>query len=45
LNDNSQQVFAELKPEISKQVGSLVLKVMNDALSALPADKFLVKSG
>jgi len=45
LNDNSQQVFAELKPEISKQVGGLVLKVMNDALSALPADKFLVKSG
>jgi len=44
LNDNSQEVFAELKPEISKQVGSLVLKVMNDALSALPADKFLTRN-
>jgi len=44
LNDNSQQVFTELKPELSKQVGSLVRKVMNDALSALPAEKFLVRN-
>jgi hypothetical protein len=41
LNENSQEVFAEVKPEMSKQVGELVIKVMNDALAALPADKFL----
>lgn len=35
LNENSQEVFNEVKPEISKQVGQLVLKVMNDALSKL----------
>lgn len=41
LNENSQEVFKEVKPEISKQVGDLVLRVMNDALASLPADKFL----
>jgi len=44
LNDNSQSVFSELKPELSRQVGELVVKVMNDALSALPAEKFLIKA-
>lgn len=43
LNQNSQEVFAELKPEISRQVGRLVVQVMNDALAALPADKFLIE--
>jgi len=42
LNENSQEVFNEVKPEISKQVGQLVVKVMNDALGALPAEKFLL---
>ena len=41
LNENSQEVFAEVKPEVSKQVQHLVIKVMNDALSALPTEKFL----
>lgn len=41
LNENSQEVFNEVKPEVAKQVGELVIKVMNDALGALPADKFL----
>jgi Haemolymph juvenile hormone binding protein (JHBP) len=41
LNENSQEVFAEVKPEVSKQVQNLVIKVMNDALSALPTEKFL----
>ncbi|XP_046648871.1 protein takeout-like [Daphnia pulicaria] len=41
LNENSQEVFAEVKPEMAKQVGELVIKVMNDALGALPADKFV----
>lgn len=41
LNENSQEVFKEVKPEISKQVGDLVLRVMNDALASLPVDKFL----
>jgi len=41
LNENSQEVFAEVKPEMAKQVGELVIKVMNDALGALPAEKFV----
>lgn len=41
LNENSQEVFNEVKPEISKQVGDLVIRVMNDALGSLPAEKFL----
>ncbi|KAK4015444.1 protein takeout [Daphnia magna] len=41
LNENSQEVFAEVKPEMAKQVGELVIKVMNDAMGALPAEKFV----
>lgn len=41
LNENSQEVFNEVKPEMAKQVGELVIKVMNDALGSLPADKFV----
>lgn len=41
LNENSQEVFNEVKPEMAKQVGELVIKVMNDALGALPAEKFI----
>lgn len=41
LNENSEEVFKEVRPEMAKQVGELVIKVMNDALGSLPADKFV----
>lgn len=41
LNDHGQDVLAEVKPEISKQLTQLVTRVMNDAFSKLPADKLL----
>ena len=39
LNDHSQEVIKEVKPEISRQLTELVTRVMNDAFSELPADK------
>ncbi|XP_023341608.1 uncharacterized protein LOC111711467 [Eurytemora carolleeae] len=41
LNDHGQEVLAEVKPEISRQLSDLVTRVMNDAFSDLPADKIL----
>ena len=44
LNENSQDVFAQVKPEMAKQVSGLVTKVMNDALGGLPTEKFFRRS-
>ena len=41
LNDHSQDVIKEVRPEISKQLSTLVTRVMNDAFSDLPADKLI----
>lgn len=41
LNEHSQEVIKEVKPEISKQLSELVTRVMNDAFSELPADKLI----
>ena len=43
LNDHSQEVIKEVKPEISRQLTELVTRVMNDAFSELPADKAELK--
>ncbi|XP_064107485.1 protein takeout-like [Macrobrachium nipponense] len=42
LNQNSQEILKDLKPEVSRQLGVLVERVMNDALSQLPVDSFLI---
>lgn len=41
LNENSQEILRDIKPEISRQLSNLVQRVMNDALSQLPVDAFL----
>ncbi|KAK2704778.1 protein takeout-like [Artemia franciscana] len=44
LNDNSEDVLDEVRPEISKILNDFVQKVLNDGLSSLPVDKFLTSS-
>jgi len=41
LNDHSQEVLKEVKPAIRNQLKELVVRVMNDAFSSLPAEKLL----
>jgi len=45
LNDHGQEVLAEVKPEISRQLTNLVTRVMNDAFSELPADQLINNLG
>ncbi|XP_042883934.1 protein takeout-like [Penaeus japonicus] len=42
LNQNSQEVLRDVKPEVSRQLNVLIQRVMNDALSQLPVSSFLV---
>ncbi|XP_068214566.1 protein takeout-like [Palaemon carinicauda] len=42
VNQNSQEILRDVKPEVTRQLGELVEKVMNDALSQLPVDAFLI---
>lgn len=43
LNENSQEILRDIKPEVTRQLNRLVENVMNDALSQLPIDAFLVR--
>jgi len=45
LNEHGQDVLAEVKPEISRQLTTLVTRVLNDAFSKLPADKLITNLG
>lgn len=40
LNENSQEVFAEVKPQIATQVGDMLSLLANQALSALSTSNF-----
>lgn len=40
LNENSKDIFEEIRPQIAKQVGDLVQLVSNRALAVLGADHF-----
>ncbi|ROT83983.1 takeout precursor [Penaeus vannamei] len=42
LNQNSQEVLRDVKPEVSRQLNVLIQRVMNDALSQLPVSSFLI---
>lgn len=40
LNENSQEVFEEVKPQITTQVGEMLSLMANRALSALSTQQF-----
>lgn len=40
LNENSMEIFTELRPRIARRIGEIVKTVANKALSALPSDYF-----
>lgn len=40
LNENSQEVFEEIKPQIGKQVGGMMSLFANRALAALSTNGF-----
>jgi len=40
LNENSQEIFDELRPQIGDQVGEMLSLLANKALSVLPSDYF-----
>jgi len=40
LNENSQEVFEEVKPQIGTQVGELLSLLANRAMSALSTSQF-----
>lgn len=40
LNENSQEVFAEVKPQIGAQLGEMISLLANNALSSLSTSQF-----